>query len=937
MTSVDPPHFFPETARERAVPGTADLVPKAGEIRSWAEPTRSAHDHIHDHIQARYDLAIKTGKVGIWDWNLITNHLQVDGYFRDILGYDPSHQLEHISTWLSLVDPEDLPPLVQQLRQFIAGDQDGFALEYRMRHRRGKTLWVETRGILLRDDQGQPTRVICMGTNVTQQHEVAHQIQQQSVQLQEALNSSRLLATIASRIRQSLELDDILNTTVAEVRQLLQADRVMIYRLDQSEQGGLLAESVEPRWQLSGAGAQLHQTWLQMTTVDQVMGAMPNQLGRQSYMIPQVVSSFDPAMYPLAQRQIMAQMQVQAKLVVPILQGAHRWGTIVVHQCSSPRQWQAREVDLLEGLATQVAIAVQQAQLFQTVQQQAQRERLLNQILGTLNSSLNPQYVLDEIAALTGQTFGVDRAYIFSLSSAGATVLTEWQADDQVPAVGTLANFTAALPHWADPERKFSQRQCCHIPDYSRWVQTPPMAQLLAQTQTLSLVGSPIFIRDKFFGGLVLETTRQHRHFSPEDLTFLQRLADQAAIALYNAQNYEYLEFLVQQRTQALEQQKQRSDSASQAKSHFLAMMSHELRTPLSAILGLSTLLSQEITSQLTPKQQDYLTCIQHSGEHLMSLIGDILDLAKTEAGSATLAYGPVQVATLCQYCLSVVQDQAQSRQLQLHSQIAPTAQDCWADERRLRQILINLLSNAIKFTDCGAVTLTVSPQDQGLAFAVTDTGIGIPAPALDQLFEPFQQVDSQLNRQYEGTGLGLALSRQLARLHGGDITVDSHPGQGSTFTLWIPRSPGARAETRDQRPQTAASSSPPPTANLTPNPRILIVDQESGNARPLQHYLEVFGYPVALGRPNSELAAQLRQLRPQLVLIAEPIAGSALTGLELIAQLRHRPWSNDLAIVMLLEATISNPAPYLAAGANACLHQPIDIPHLELMLERYL
>ncbi|MBD2204702.1 PAS domain S-box protein [Calothrix sp. FACHB-1219] len=229
------------------------------------------------------------------------------------------------------------------------------------------------------------------------------------------------------------------------------------------------------------------------------------------------------------------------------------------------------------------------------------------------------------------------------------------------------------------------------------------------------------------------------------------------------------------------------AEAGSRAKSEFLATMSHELRTPLNAIMGLSQLLQQEMVGPLNDKQKEYISCVYSSGEHLLALINDILDLSKVEAGKEELFLLPLRVIDICNSVISTVGDQALDKGLQITSHIAPQADICVADERRIKQMLLNLLTNAIKFTSKGEVALEVKKVSNGITFTVADTGIGIDANQFHFLFEPFKQLDSRLNRQYEGTGLGLALTRKLARLHGGDVTVESTLGKGSRFTLFLP------------------------------------------------------------------------------------------------------------------------------------------------------
>jgi len=229
------------------------------------------------------------------------------------------------------------------------------------------------------------------------------------------------------------------------------------------------------------------------------------------------------------------------------------------------------------------------------------------------------------------------------------------------------------------------------------------------------------------------------------------------------------------------------AEAASQAKSEFLTTMSHELRTPLNAIMGLSQSLQQEIVGSLNEKQNDYVSCIYSSGEHLLALINDILDLSKVEAGKEELLLSSLLVSDICNYAIWTVRDRASKKGLQLTCEIDLEEDICIADERHIKQMLLNLLTNAIKFTPSGKVSLVVKKVPQGITFTISDTGIGIDSNQFQFLFEPFKQLDSRLNRQYEGTGLGLALTRKLARLHGGDVTFTSTLGKGSHFTLFLP------------------------------------------------------------------------------------------------------------------------------------------------------
>jgi PAS domain S-box-containing protein len=231
-------------------------------------------------------------------------------------------------------------------------------------------------------------------------------------------------------------------------------------------------------------------------------------------------------------------------------------------------------------------------------------------------------------------------------------------------------------------------------------------------------------------------------------------------------------------------------ERATRLKDEFLASMSHELRTPLNSILGMAELLSGGIYQTLTPEQAKAVKTIATSGEHLLGLINDILDLAKIEADKLELDKSTIDLQTLCEYSLQFVRIDAQKKQLDLRFCLPQQAVSLCVDVRRMRQALINLLSNAVKFTPAGGrVSFLVVIKSNGIYFNVADTGIGIAGSQRDKLFQPFVQIDSKLNREYSGTGLGLALVKRITELHQGTVSFASRPGQGSCFTIHLPSS----------------------------------------------------------------------------------------------------------------------------------------------------
>jgi signal transduction histidine kinase len=233
------------------------------------------------------------------------------------------------------------------------------------------------------------------------------------------------------------------------------------------------------------------------------------------------------------------------------------------------------------------------------------------------------------------------------------------------------------------------------------------------------------------------------------------------------------------------------AQSANDAKTRFLNMMSHELRTPLGAIGGYAALLEEGIYGMLTEEQSKYIARIRHNQAHLLRLVNELLDLGKIESGAFVLRLDAVPVQTVVESVHTMIEPQIRARDLQLQVEVADPNLRFHADRERVEQIVLNLLSNAVKFTPPGgSVRIRVSPEEENICLGVRDTGVGIPEDKLEIVFDAFYQVEASRSRAYAGTGLGLAISRQLARAMGGDLTVKSTLGEGSTFSLSLPRSP---------------------------------------------------------------------------------------------------------------------------------------------------
>jgi len=392
---------------------------------------------------------------------------------------------------------------------------------------------------------------------------------------------------------------------------------------------------------------------------------------------------------------------------------------------------------------------------------------------------------------------------------------------------------------------------------------------------------------------------------------------------------------------------------ATRLKDEFLANMSHELRTPLNAILGMSEGLQDQIFGFLNERQQQALTTIERSGRHLLDLINDILDLAKIEAGKLELQPAPVSIHWLCESSLTFVKQLAIKKKVQLQSKIQPSLDEIEVDELRIRQLLINLLTNAVKFTPSGGcITLDIqqesSPENPAvstdwLCISVIDTGIGIAQDDVDKLFQAFVQIDSNLNRQHTGTGLGLALVKQIAKLHGGSVSIRSEVGKGSCFTVRLPyintqNNPTVPGHLSGVGDVSEVRQSPVFSIGQTSggSPRILLAEDNPANISTVSSYLESRGYQLLLAQNGYDAIDLATTQNPDLILM--DIQMPELDGLAATRQIRANPTLADIPIIALTALAMpGDREKCLDAGADEYLAKPVRLRKLTETIQSLL
>jgi len=571
------------------------------------------------------------------------------------------------------------------------------------------------------------------------------------------------------------------------------------------------------------------------------------------------------------------------------------------------------------------------------IRRQVEHLSALRMIDVAISSSFDLHVILDVVVHQAVLRLGVDASTILLLNSQSQTI--EYAASHGF--YSTTLHHTRLKLGEGYASRAVLERKTIHIPNLLETGSKLARALQLEKESFMDYFGTPLMVKGEVKG--VLEIY----HRSPisadrEWLDFLEALAGQAAIAIDNARLFEdlqrsntELERRVTERTTELER-------ANKVKDEFLANMSHELRTPLTSILGLSESLLEQNPDPLSDRQQRSLKIIESSGSHLLALINDILDLSKIEAGKFDYYPQIIAVDGLCRSCLAFIKEQATRKSLSVTYMNETDVSEIYVDPRRLKQILINLLTNAVKFTpEQGRVTLQVHGdlEQDLIQFSVIDNGMGIAPEDLQRLFQPFVQLDSGLNRQQEGTGLGLALVQKLTDLHGGSVAVESEVGKGSRFTINLAFNRAEIAKLRSsQSPIVLPASEEPDKAVSSPEPRgvIILADDNMANILTIGEYLESHGYEVIVAHDGLEAIEQAEANDPQIILM--DIQMPVMNGLEAIRRLRANPRFVDTPIIALTALAMPGDRERcLEAGASEYMSKPVSLKILKKTIENFL
>lgn len=658
-------------------------------------------------------------------------------------------------------------------------------------------------------------------------------------------------------------------------------------------------------------------------------------------------------------RQAYRQLGIHASILVPLQYQQEILAVLALHQCGQARPWQDDEVQLLSMVASQAALALSQARAYEQLQALAQRESLINAITTAIRSSLDPQEIFAAITQQLGQALHAD-----------GCVLSLWTEEDEfVQCVGLHDATQSPLPTTGKPDSPSSQP----VPpaELSRGlpqsilpiVGNPVLKQLMLTKQpvvlndlehypemnitehpfqysTRSLLVVPLLSDGQIIGSISLRQNLQPRRWQLSEIGLAQAVAAQAAIAVQQARLYQKTR---QQAEQLLELDRQKTE--------FFQNISHEFRTPLTLTIGPL----ESAVNQRQGLNYEQSVIALRSSRRLLRLVNQLLDLQRLDAGRMQPSFRPCDLVDFVTQTVDSFRLYCERKGIKLSTHLEPCP-SIYLDLEKFDKVLYNLLSNAMKFTPAGgSITVSLQPAGNHCVLKVVDTGIGIRPDQIPHLFERFRQAEGSANRSYEGSGLGLALVKELVELHAGQVAVDSHYGQGSTFTIWLqagfahlppqqvidvqaeiqPSRAAIELADVDMESQTAeeqdAAATPeaqpmhsllPPTD--TSIPRILIVDDNPDLRSYVSGILREQGYQTWMARNGAEGYQMAQTLRPYL--IVTDLMMPLVSGLDLIRMIREDEDLKGIPIV-LLTAKVDEDTRIEGAerGADAYLSKPFN------------
>jgi signal transduction histidine kinase/ActR/RegA family two-component response regulator len=593
---------------------------------------------------------------------------------------------------------------------------------------------------------------------------------------------------------------------------------------------------------------------------------------------PTVISDVEaePRIGAMAREMFLNKFKARSLLYVPLVAGG-QWIGHISAVSGSPAHFSEPSLRRLNAMVAQAAVDIQNLRLLEESRRRAEELQTAAEIARDSTGTLALDDLLTRAVELIRERFGYYQATIFLLDETRTEAVVHastGSAGREMKAIGhkLLVGSNSVVGFVTRVGEPLVVNEALQDPIYRPNPLLP---------ETRAELGIPLKIGDRVTGALDVQSSRVNA-FTPADISVLQILADQLAIAVENARAFGLS-------IQAVEEMRK----ADQLKSQFLANMSHELRTPLNSIIGFSRVILKGIDGPITDVQEQDLKAIYNSGQHLLSLINDILDLSKIEAGKMELAFEDhVNAAEVIQSVLSTASGLVKDKPIEIRHEIVADLPPVRADPVKIRQVLLNLLSNAAKFTDAGTIVITANQNDSPSGkpevwIKVTDTGPGIAREDQSKLFLPFSQVDASPARKTGGSGLGLSICRRLIDLHGGRIWVDSELGEGSAFTFTLPVS----------APAPISTTTPVEGGDEATQKPVLSIDDEVEVLNLYRRYLEGHGYQVIPLEEPAKAVQRAAEIRPLAITL--DINMPEKDGWQVLDALKKDPATRGIPVII--------------------------------------
>ncbi len=631
-----------------------------------------------------------------------------------------------------------------------------------------------------------------------------------------------------------------------------------------------------------------------------------------------VVQHGEPALVPdvrLDPRYYEEIPDIRSELCVPLVAGSQVIGVLNV-ESPQPNTFTDDDQRLLSTLASNLAVLIEQARLFEETQRRVRELQLLHEVGMAAASGVRLEETLQAAAVALASQLESTHVALMLLEPESGLLHMEASVGYPPDAIKNLRlQLGEGITGWVA-----QHGEPALVPDVRldpRYVEGVPDVR--------SELCVPMRIGRSVIGVLNVESP-QPNAFTDDDQRLLNTLASNLAVLVERARLFEEVEAVgieLQQRAEALEEANVRLQELDRLKSQFLANMSHELRTPLNSVIGFSEVLIDGFVGQVTPDQKECLENIRSSGHHLLSLINDILDLSKIEAGRMELEQTAFDVTGLLAEVQMTVAPMIQKKSQVLTIEQADDLPPLTADRFRVKQVLLNLLSNSYKFTPVeGHITLSCCLADPAtMLFSIADTGIGIKPEDQEIVFEEFRQADGSAAREMTGTGLGLAISKRLIEMHGGRIWVESEYGHGATFSILLPLAGPPAAE------PDAAGETAPPSGNKT----VLVVEDDHQFSDLLAFYLRQEGYTPVPHYNGVGVLDRAHELRPAFITLDIMLPDQ--DGWEVLRALKSDPQTKDIPVLII--SALEDGELAFSLGAVDYLIKPIRREDLHRLLDR--